>query len=342
MSLLNDIFSLRRMNDLRADALWPTVVTPPPPTYTVTGAAGSINEGSALTVNVSGLNIINGTYYWTIDSNAGDFSTSSGSFTITSNAGSFTVTPAADATTEGAETFTVSIRSGSTSGTILSTSGSLTINDTSTTPVVPTIIGEVWGGGYFAGKISYSGNGVATHYLIISPKSTEILGKKWAYSFNQNTNSAADSNIDGLSNTTAMYNNASEVADYVRSLTTGGYSDWYCPSRYELEALYYYLKPSTNSNNTGSGPNPYAVSPEPINTYYTAGAPAQTTAAIFQYGGAQQLEPRAGYANYPYWSSTEQNDGPYAFYQQMDSGYQGSIGKANDSCLTRAIRRIPV
>ena len=69
MSLLNDIFSLRRMNDLRADALWPTVVTPPPPTYTVTGAAGSINEGSALTVNVSGLNITNGTYYWTIDSN---------------------------------------------------------------------------------------------------------------------------------------------------------------------------------------------------------------------------------------------------------------------------------
>jgi hypothetical protein len=342
MSLLNDIFTLRRMNDLRSDILWPTVVTPPPPTYTVTGAASSINEGSALTVNVSGLNIINGTYYWTIDSNAGDFSTSSGSFTITSNAGSFTVTPAADATTESAETFTVSIRSGSTSGTILSTSGSLTINDTSTTPVVPTIIGEAWGGGYYGGKISYSGNGVATHYLIVSPKSTEILGKRWAYTFNENTNSAADSNIDGLYNTTAMYNNASEVADYVRGLTTGGYSDWYCPSRYELEVLYYFLKPQTASNNTGGGPNPYAVSPEPINTYYTAGSPAQTSATAFRQGGGQHFEPSVGQPGYPYWSSTEQNDGAYAFYQQFDSGTQGSIGKSNTSCLTRAIRRIPV
>jgi hypothetical protein len=69
-----------------------------------------------------------------VDSNAGDFGTSSGSFTITSNTGSFSVTPTADVTTEGAETFTVSVRSGSTSGTILATSGSVTINDTSLTP----------------------------------------------------------------------------------------------------------------------------------------------------------------------------------------------------------------
>jgi hypothetical protein len=136
MSLLNDIFSLRRMNDLRSDGLWPTAVVPPPPTYALTPAANNINEGSALTLNVSGANITNGTYYWSIDSNAGDFSATSGSFTITSNAGSFTVTPTADSTTEGAETFTVSIRSGSTSGTILATTTNLTINDTSITPVI--------------------------------------------------------------------------------------------------------------------------------------------------------------------------------------------------------------
>ena len=105
-------------------------------TYSVSPAIPSINEGSPLTLNVSGTRITNGTYYWTVDSNVADFATSSGSFTITSNVGSFTVTPTADTTTEGSETFTVSIRSGSISGTVLATSSSITINDSSTTPAV--------------------------------------------------------------------------------------------------------------------------------------------------------------------------------------------------------------
>jgi hypothetical protein len=103
-----------------------------PTSYSVSPAAGSVNEGSSLTFNVTGSGITDGTYYWTI-TNSGDFGTSSGSFTITSNVGAFSVTPTADSTTEGAETFTASIRSGSTSGTVLATSGSVTINDTSLT-----------------------------------------------------------------------------------------------------------------------------------------------------------------------------------------------------------------
>jgi hypothetical protein len=66
--------------------------------------------------------------------NAGDFGGASGSFSITTNQGQFPVTPTADSTTEGAETFTVSIRTGSTSGTVVATSSAITINDTSTTP----------------------------------------------------------------------------------------------------------------------------------------------------------------------------------------------------------------
>jgi hypothetical protein len=62
---------------------------------------------------------------------------SSGQFTITSNAGSFSLTPTADVTTEGAETFTVSVRTGSTSGTVVATSGTITINDTSLTAITP-------------------------------------------------------------------------------------------------------------------------------------------------------------------------------------------------------------
>jgi plastocyanin len=112
--------------------------TPVTPTYSVTPAANNVNEGSALTINVATTNITDGsTLYWTV-TNAGDFATSSGSFTINSNSGSFSVTPTADATTEGPETFTVQIRTGSVSGTVVATSSTITINDTSTTPVVPT------------------------------------------------------------------------------------------------------------------------------------------------------------------------------------------------------------
>jgi hypothetical protein len=103
------------------------------PTYTLTPPALNVNEGSSLTFTVGGTNIPNGTYYWTIETNAGDVSETSSSFTITGNSGSFSVTPTADATTEGVETFIVYLRSGSIAGPVLA-SETITINDTSLTP----------------------------------------------------------------------------------------------------------------------------------------------------------------------------------------------------------------
>jgi hypothetical protein len=117
---------------------------PPPPTatYTLTPAASSVDEGSSLTFTVGGTNIVDGTYYWTV-TNSEEFGTSSGSFTINSNSGSFSVTPTADLLTEGAETFTASIRSGSTSGTILQTSSAVAINDISTSILPFTTTGTI-------------------------------------------------------------------------------------------------------------------------------------------------------------------------------------------------------
>jgi hypothetical protein len=106
------------------------------PTYGITPTFNNVDEGSSVTFTVSGLDVPNGTYYWTV-SNSGDFVTSSGSFSMTSNSGSFSVTPAADVTSEGSETFSASVRTGSTSGTIVATSSSVTINDTSLAPVPP-------------------------------------------------------------------------------------------------------------------------------------------------------------------------------------------------------------
>ena len=104
-----------------------------PPTYSVT-VPSSINEGSAGTINVATTLVPDSTTLYYTLTNSSDFSVSSGSFTINSNSGSFNVTPTADNTTEGSETFQVEIRIGSTSGTIVTTSNSITINDTSTSP----------------------------------------------------------------------------------------------------------------------------------------------------------------------------------------------------------------
>ena len=320
------IWTLTQQSQAKGNAIWPS----PPPTYTVTGAAGSINEGSALTVNVSGLNITNGTYYWTIDSNAGDFSSSSGSFTITSNAGSFTVTPTADVTTEGAETFTVSIRSGSTSGTILSTSDSLTINDTSTAPVVPTVIGQSFGGGYYAGQIGVSS--VATHYLIVGPKASAQSGSTLQYRTSFGSNAGATSEINGPSNTTAINDASHPAAQFCEALSTGGQTDWYLPAKNELEVCYYNLKPTTTVNSTIYGSNANAV---PTRGNYTTGSPAQTSAAVFVTStGAEAFDPNF------YWSSTSvSNYGAWA--QSFGYGYAYSPGTTNYRRV-RAVRRIAV
>ena len=109
------------------------------PTYELNfGGGNAVNEGSAQTFNVGGTNVSGGTYYWTVETNAEDFATTSGEVSVSSGSGNtlgtFTVTPTADATTEGEQTFTVSLRSVSITGTILATSPTITINDTSQAP----------------------------------------------------------------------------------------------------------------------------------------------------------------------------------------------------------------
>jgi len=105
-----------------------------PASYVIIPAADNVNEGSTLSVTVNTENVDDGTVlYWTV-SRPEDFTVSSGSFTVNNNTSTFNVGPTADSTTEGNETFTISIRVGSTSGEIVATSGSITINDTSLTP----------------------------------------------------------------------------------------------------------------------------------------------------------------------------------------------------------------
>lgn len=199
--------------------------------------------------------------------------------------------------------------------------------------VPPTVIGQAYGGGYYAGKISTTGNGVATHYLVVAPKASgENSSKKWKTV--RTTTAGTTSVIDGPTNSANMNNASHPAAQFCEGLTIGGYSDWYMPAKNELEVCYYFLKPTTTANNTTSGSNANAVSPEPINTNYSSGSPAQTSATAFITGNSE------AFAADNYWSSTEYSVGN-GWIQVFSAGLQTNDYKY-DTNYVRAVRRVPI
>lgn len=197
---------------------------------------------------------------------------------------------------------------------------------------VPTTIGQAYGGGFYAGKINVSGT---QYYLIVAPKATgEASGKIWG---TYGTTTGITSVINGPTNSASLAALSADyqAANFCEGLTIGGFSDWYLPSKNELEVLYYFLKPTTDANNTSSGSNANAVSPEPISTNYTSGNPVQTSAGI----GFRTGETDA-FASGFYWSSTEVSS-TNAWNQTFYDGNQYS-GTKNGGVRVRAVRRIAV
>ena len=111
------------------------------PTVNVSESATSVDEGGSVTFTISGSNIPDGTYYYTIYEENGtiastDFNPANlnGSFSVSNNNGSITITIAEDITSEGPDQFKIQIRTGSISGTVIAESNAITINDTSRSP----------------------------------------------------------------------------------------------------------------------------------------------------------------------------------------------------------------
>jgi len=177
-----------------------TSTTPVPvPVYEVThmvgygGTVGYVNEGETATFEVSTTNVLEGTtLYWTTAGavSATDFVTSvvSGEFTIGyGGTASFSVNIEADLLTEGDETFTVSLHTGSSVGPIVATTGAITINDTSTTPVAICTIAHMVG---YGGTLNNVTEGETITFTVTTTNVPDGTGFTWGV--NHTTTSDAD------------------------------------------------------------------------------------------------------------------------------------------------------
>ena len=212
----------------------------------------------------------------------------------------------------------------------------------------PPIIGQAFGGGFYAGQIGVSG--VATHYLIVSPKASGEASRQWKNALTDTP--GAGSLIDGPQNTADMVADGNSTvypaAHFCNDLVIGGYTDWYMPSKNELEVCYYFLKHVTQNNYTSTGyfqtagANENAVSPEPISTNYTAGSPPQTSVSAFQVGNSE------AFINGTYWTSSDAGavfPGTEEVWAHSwfdgDPGKQFIYGKTT-SYNVRAVRRVAI
>jgi plastocyanin len=161
-----------------------TGYTPPAPTYnTLTINPTTVNEGGSITGTLTTSNVPDGTVlYFTLWTGSAtvddDFNqTFSGSFTVNGNSGTFTRTLVADLLTEGVETFKIDIRTGGPAGTIVKTSGTITVNDTSTTPLNSTYWNVNRCDGLGSGVIRdyNSGKGVTVGMIVMSTNGTAYI-----------------------------------------------------------------------------------------------------------------------------------------------------------------------
>jgi hypothetical protein len=185
------------------------------------------------------------------------------------------------------------------------------------------------GGGFYAGDISHTANGVATHKLIVAPYANVIL-TSWKTS--NTLSGGASSTFNGAANSAALNNADHPAAQYCETVTIGGFSDWYLPALYELDIAYQNLKPTTDANSTSAGINPYAVPPRASNR--TAGVPGRTSAAAFQSGGAE------AFLATNHWTSTEINE-TISYQMPFQNGFFGT-GTKISMLVVRPFRKVAV
>ncbi|WP_425641400.1 phage tail protein [Marinomonas gallaica] len=206
------------------------------------------------------------------------------------------------------------------------------IKFTTSDQFVPTVPGTPFGGGYYVGIMDPPDG--PRYALIVAPKSVEVtLQYKNSDSFSAGTGSL----WDGQLNTSNIDDAVHPVAQYVSSLSIGGYHDWYVPARDEFEVLYRKFKLSTDANKTGARPlggyfgeNLNSV---PVGDAYSGVDPVQTSVSDFIVNGSESLESTF------YWTSSQYDSNGYMWVQYAINGDQTSRSKVS-GLRVRPVRRI--
>ncbi|MBM2883960.1 DUF1566 domain-containing protein [Chromobacterium phragmitis] len=191
---------------------------------------------------------------------------------------------------------------------------------------IPAEIGTPFEGGFYAGRFNCDG---AAYALIVSPKTQGETSMTWG-EYGQDI-PGARSYFNGLANTQAMAEAGSDLAKWALDLNISGHTDWYIPSRDELEMLYRAFKPTAEENDCSfrDGDNASSI---PAGYPYTAEEPSQTAASAFRDGGAEAFADAWHWASTPYSPNT-------AWTQGFVGGYQGRYHKYYE-LRARAVRRI--
>lgn len=188
------------------------------------------------------------------------------------------------------------------------TSSRQTIVNVTAALVVPTVVGTPWQGGYYYGRIN---SGADVFGLVMSPKASgETTNLTWA-----------------------------DAIAFCDGLTIGGFSDWVCPSKDELEIAYRYLKPGIENNDIYSGANADGIPP---GANYTQTDPGQTTVQLFQSGNAEEIhDGGVGGGRLSWTSTTTELSQANAWRQSFSDGNQDTISKITQLNV-RAIRRVKI
>lgn len=203
----------------------------------------------------------------------------------------------------------------------------------------PAVIGEPFGGGFFAGYISHTADGNPTHALIVAPRATGATGTGYTLTTNllwktaTTTTTGATSVFDGTLNTAAMVTAGianHPAAKFCVDLSIGGFTDWYLPSRFELDIAYFNLKPTADINSISFGVNNYSVPKRLINNTETN--PLRTNLSAFTSNAQEAFQ--AG----SHWSST-QNSATEGIAANFLRGFAENTNKT-DGARVRAFRRI--
>lgn len=157
----------------------------------------------------------------------------------------------------------------------------------SCTPSKIPAVGDNYGGGFFVGQLTISG---LVYNIIVSPKATGQPAAVGRYKTDTVAFTGATSTNDGI----LIRNNmiAAGIANFPMqqfcvNLSIGGYTDWYLPTKDEMEIAYRAMKPTTAVNVTTSGKNTSSI--PPTTAFQTTTVPAQTPISIFRSGQAQSF-----------------------------------------------------